>query len=70
MRKRETALETPVRSRYLCRQVSGSFSSIGGSYHEQKATLVLSDVVDFGIPAGRRVDCRACPECSQDDELV
>ena len=41
---------------------SWSFSSIGGSGHEEEESLVASDVVDFSIVARQRVHYCAGPE--------
>src|SRR5262249_155418 len=52
-------------SRYPVRLDRGHFSSIGGSCHEEKESLVPSDVVDFSIVARQRVHYPAGPEsCS------
>src|SRR5678816_1241650 len=62
-------------SRYPLRPGSWSFSSIGGSCHEEEESLVPSDVGDFGGVARQLIRCREGGSatnfyCSQSGTLV
>jgi len=58
LRRRERVLETPIGSRYLCRQFSGSSSSIGGRRHEKTISHVPSCIACSGTAVRQHVRCR------------